>query len=96
MRNEKSTEQINIRIKPKSKNLLQEAASLEGVNLSQFIYSAAEKAAKRVLQQYAQNREVTVLSLSDWDKLVNDIDNPPALNKNMKRLLSKSKLNAQK
>ena len=96
MRNQKATEQINIRIRPNSKNLLQEAANCEGVNLSQFIFAAAEQAAKKVLQKYIHERDITVLSSRDWDKFVIDVNNPPQLNANMKRLLSKSKLKDKK
>ena len=46
--------------------------------------------------KYLQSRQVTMLSLNDWDQITSDINNPPALNKKMKKLLSKSRLKRKK
>jgi uncharacterized protein (DUF1778 family) len=96
MHSEKATDQVNFRIQPQSKNLLQEAANLKGIKLTEFILAAAESEAKKVIGSYIQNREVKILSAKDWSALISNLENPPPLNAKMKRLLAKSGLKHKK
>ena len=70
---ERSTERMNFRTKPRIKATIQQAAALSGVDDSVFTMSAAYKAAQEVIQAH----EVTVLSPSDHAVFFEALDNPP-------------------
>lgn len=71
---ERSTERMNFRTKPRIKAVIQQAAALSGLDDSVFTMSAAYKAAQEVIKAH----EVTILSSADHVVFFEALDNPPA------------------
>lgn len=64
---------IEIRTTSDKKELLKEAASISGMNLTDFIMSnAIEKASQRIQEVTSMN-----VALSDFNKMMDALDNPP-------------------
>lgn len=81
---EKATEDIHMRISPKTKSLLQHAADLSGhTSLSSFISSVATQEARKIIRR----EEVTLLSEEGMDFVLDLIKNPPKPNKKLKELM---------
>ena len=70
---ERSSERMNFRTKPRVKAAIQQAAALSGVDDSVFTMSAAYKAAQDVIRAH----ETTVLSPADHAAFFDALDNPP-------------------
>ena len=84
---EKASEDIHMRISPKTKALLQQAATLSGhTSLSGFISSIATQEARKIIRR----EEVTFLSDEGMDYVLNLINNPPQANQNLKDLMKGS------
>lgn len=84
---EKATEDIHMRISPKAKALLQQAAVISGhTSLSGFISYIATQEARKIIRQ----EEVTLLSDKGMDYVLNLINNPPSPNENLKALMKKT------
>lgn len=82
---EKASEDIHMRITPKAKALLQQAAALSGhTSLSGFISAVVTQEAKKIIRR----EEVTLLSDEGMDYVLNLINNPPQPNQNLKDLMS--------
>lgn len=82
---EKASEDIHMRISPKTKALLQHAAVLSGhTSLSGFISSIATQEARKIIRR----EEVTLLSDEGMDYVLNLLNNPPEPNQNLKDLMS--------
>lgn len=82
---EKASEDIHMRINPKTKALLQHAAALSGhTSLSGFISSVATQEARKIIRR----EEVTLLSDEGMDYVLDLINNPPEPNQNLKDLMS--------
>ena len=77
----KRSERIEARITPDGLAILREAAELEGRSLSEFVVSAAEKAARTAIDQ---DRELR-LSLADQKQFVESLLNPSTLAPAMRR-----------
>ena len=70
--NERSSERMNFRTKPRVKVAIQQAAALSGVDDSVFVMSAAYKAARGVIRAH----EITVLSSTDHTTFFDALNNP--------------------
>ena len=70
---EKSTDSIEMRIKPSVKRGIAKAAELMGVPLTAFVRASAMREAERVLLEH----QATVLSARDQRALLAALDNPP-------------------
>lgn len=70
---EKSTDRIEMRIKPGAKASIGKAAELKGVSLSAFVCASAMQEAERVLRKH----QTTVLSERDQRALLAALDDPP-------------------
>ena len=75
---------LNLRIKPKDKLLIEEAASVAGVNAAAFVLEHALKAARIELA----TAEQISLSQRDAEMFLNLLANPPAPNQAMKDLFA--------
>jgi uncharacterized protein (DUF1778 family) len=75
---------IHLRAKSSERDLIDQAAQLKGMNRTQFIMSAAVARANEVLMESS----TLFLSEEQYDKFVHLLDNPPAPNAALKRLLS--------
>ena len=84
MKIELSDTHIHLRAKAGERNLIDQAAQLRGMNRTQFIMSAALEKANEALQVSS----TLFLSEEQYDKFVQLLDNPPAANTALKRLLS--------
>jgi uncharacterized protein (DUF1778 family) len=71
---ERSTERMNFRTKPRIKEAIQRAAALSGVDDSVFTMNAAYKSAMETIAAH----ERTVLQTVDHDAFFTALDNPPA------------------
>ncbi|GLU29923.1 DUF1778 domain-containing protein [Brucella sp. NBRC 12950] len=71
--NEKSSERMNFRTKPRIKKAIQRAAALSGVDDSVFTMSAAYKAAMETIAAH----EHTLLQPVDHEAFFMLLDNPP-------------------
>lgn len=69
------TERLEARVTRDQKKLLQQAASLQGRTVTEFVVSSAQEAAKRVIEE----REVVRLTAKDREAFVASLLNPPVL-----------------
>ncbi len=70
---EKSTDSIEMRVKPSVKSHIVKAAELMGIPLTTFVRASAAREAERVLRQH----QTTVLSERDQRALLAALDSPP-------------------
>jgi uncharacterized protein (DUF1778 family) len=75
-----NTDRIDFRITPNVKDLIERAASLQGMTTSEFIKSVVVPASQQVVQQH----ETRVLSDRDRDLFLLLLDNPPTPNEALK------------
>lgn len=81
---EKASEDIHMRITPKTKSLLRQAAAISGhTSLSSFISSIVTQEAKKIIRK----EEVSVLSDEGIDYVLKLLQNPPKPNKKLKDLM---------
>ena len=80
-----NSERIQIRIDARSYNILQKAASLEYESLSDFIKTASLAKAKKSIELH----EKFILSEVDWENFLDNLANPPPLNKNLRKAFKK-------
>jgi uncharacterized protein (DUF1778 family) len=66
-------ERLEARISPEGKQLIQEAADLEGRTLSEFLITSAQAAAKKVIEEY----QTMKLTARDRDAFVSALFNSP-------------------
>jgi len=75
------SERVQARISPDTKRLLERAASLRGVSLSDFVVSSAYDAATRTVKDH----QVIALSARDSEAFALALLSPPAPNDALKR-----------
>ena len=80
-------ERVTARVSASVKETLQEAANLSGATLNQFLVQAALKEAQKILEV---ERAIT-LSQQDADKIFQLMENPPAVNQNLKAAIAQHK-----
>ncbi|MEO8592407.1 MAG: DUF1778 domain-containing protein [Candidatus Solibacter sp.] len=66
-------ERLEARISPEVKQLIQEAADLEGRTMSEFLITSAQAAAKKVIEEY----QTMKLTVSDRNAFVSALLNAP-------------------
>jgi uncharacterized protein (DUF1778 family) len=69
-------ERLEARITPEQKELLQQAAALEGTSLSDFVVRSAQRAAEQTIREHA----VITLSVRESQTFVEALLEPPAPN----------------
>ena len=74
-------ERLEARITNRQKQILQRAADLEGRSLTDFVISAAQAVAKRVIQEH----EILALTARDSEMFVRALLNPPAPSDKLRR-----------
>ena len=74
-------ERLEARVSAEAKALCQEAASLEGRSLTDFIVSSAVESARRILRE----RALIELSQRDRNAFVNSLLNPPLPGKRLRQ-----------
>lgn len=74
-------ERLEARVATEQKELLQDAAALEGQTLSEFLVSSALNRARAVIQEH----QVVTLGRRDSEAFVNALLNPPPPNEAMQR-----------
>jgi len=72
-------ERLEARVSPETKALCQEAATLEGRSLTDFVVSSAVESAKRIIRE----RELMGLSARDRRVFVDSLLNPPPPNRRL-------------
>ena len=75
------SERVQARINPEAKRVLERAASLRGMSLSDFMVSSAYDAATRTIKDH----QVISLSARDSEAFALALSNPPAPNAALKR-----------
>ena len=75
-----NTDRIDFRTAPDVKDLIERAASLQGMTTSEFIKSVVVPASEQVVERH----ETRVLSDRDRDLFLLLLDNPPAPNEALK------------
>lgn len=78
-----TTTRLDIRISNSDKNLLASAAEFSGLSVSAFVLKAAREQAQSVSRQAAR----LALSQRDFKRILEALDQPPALNRRLKRAL---------
>jgi uncharacterized protein (DUF1778 family) len=78
---------IEVRTTKERKQLIKEAADLEGQSLTDFIVSVSLRKAKERLAHYSS----MTVSLKDFNQMMDMIDNPPAPNAYLKQSMKKLK-----
>jgi uncharacterized protein (DUF1778 family) len=84
---ERSTERMNFRTKPRIKEAIQRAAALSGVDDSVFTMNAAYKSALETIAAH----ERTALQPVDHDAFFAALDNPPAPTKKLREAFARHK-----
>lgn len=84
---ERSTERMHFRAKPRIKATIQRAAALSGVDDSVFTMNAAYKAALETIGQH----ERTQLASDDYQAFFDALDNPPAPTEKLRAALTRHK-----
>jgi uncharacterized protein (DUF1778 family) len=75
-------ERVDLRISAPDRELIQEAATVEGKSLSEFLTTSALMSARHVL---ADRREF-VLPADRWDEFVAALEAPPKVNPDLAKL----------
>jgi uncharacterized protein (DUF1778 family) len=72
-------ERLEARLTASQKELLQQAATLEGTSLTEFVVRSAQQQARRVIEEHTQIK----LGLEDSQAFVESLLNPPNPNSRM-------------
>ncbi len=75
------TERLNFRLNPGIKRVIERAAIIKGVSVTDFAISTLEREARDIVQ----NDEVLVLSDRDRDAFLAALDHPPTANDKLRR-----------
>lgn len=79
------TTTIEIKITQERKAILEKAATIEGLNLSEYILKVATDKA----EEYFLETEAIALSDKDWQTVISAIDEPPELNDALKAAINR-------
>lgn len=74
-------QRIDLRLSPEDKSLIENAASLSNLTISQFMLASASERAAEVIEQHQR----IVLNEASWKQVMDAISNPPAPNEKLKR-----------
>ena len=84
MSSEKRIGNINLRIDPSSRDLIDRAAMLIGKTRSAFMIDASAKLAEEIIL----DQKVFLLPQDQWDEFNKALNQPPSINKKLKKLLT--------
>jgi uncharacterized protein (DUF1778 family) len=82
---ETRSERVDLRMTPATKRTLQQAAQVAHKTLSEFLLDSAVNAAVDTLC----DRKVFVLDDAQWDAFMHALDNPPAENPGLDKLMAR-------
>ncbi|MEE3664162.1 DUF1778 domain-containing protein [Brenneria sp. g21c3] len=74
-------QRIDLRLTDDDKSMIEEAAALSNLTMTQFMVSSAAERAAEVIQQHRR----LVLNEESWNLVMDAIDNPQAPNDKLKR-----------
>ncbi len=74
-------ERIDLRLSPDDKSLIEEAAAMENLTITQFMVASAAKRAEVVIERHKR----LVLNEDSWNLVMQAINNPPMPNERLKR-----------
>jgi uncharacterized protein (DUF1778 family) len=77
---QKTSARLEVRIGTETKALIQKAADLEGISLTNFVVATVQAAACKVIEQH----QTLTLTVEDSEAFVNAILNPPKPNNALK------------
>lgn len=83
------TTSVEIILSEDRKTILETAAILEGLTLSEYLVKIATYLAEQSILQY----ESITLSNQDWEIVTSKINNPPEINNALKKAISRYKQN---
>ena len=82
-----STERLNFRLDPAIKRVIERAATIKGLSITDFAISTLKREARDIVQ----NDETLVLSDRDRDAFLAALDNPPAAGAKLRRAAKRYK-----
>lgn len=74
-------QRIDLRLSDDDKNLIEEAAAMSNLTITQFMVASASERAAQVIEQHRR----LVLNEVSWHQVMDAICNPPAPNEKLKR-----------
>lgn len=77
------TELLNIRTNVETKQLLKQASKMLGTTISGFLLRCATEEAHKIIQ----NQTNFMVDDKTWKEICNELDKPPAKNKNLQNLM---------
>lgn len=81
MANTLKKQRIDLRLSPEDKTLIENAASLSNLTISQFMLASASERAAEVIEQHQR----IVLNEASWKQVMDAISNPPKPNVKLKQ-----------
>ncbi|MGD8107054.1 DUF1778 domain-containing protein [Pantoea sp. FN0302] len=81
MANTLKKQRIDLRLSPEDKTLIENAAPLSNLTISQFMLASASERAVEVIEQHQR----IVLNEASWKQVMDAISNPPEPNVKLKR-----------
>lgn len=74
-------QRIDLRLTDDDKSMIEEAAAMSNQTITQFMVSSASERAAEVIEQHRR----VILNEESWNRVMDAINNPPALNDRLKR-----------
>lgn len=74
-------QRIDLRLTDEDKKMIEEAAAMTNQTVTQFLVNSASERAAEVIEQHRR----LILSEESWNRVMDAIENPPALNDKLKR-----------
>lgn len=74
-------QRIDLRLSDDDKSLIEEAAAMSNLTITQFMVATASERAAQVIEEHRR----LVLNEDSWNRVMDAIDNPPAPNERLKR-----------
>ncbi|QLR06174.1 DUF1778 domain-containing protein [Providencia rettgeri] len=76
------TKRIDLRLNEEDKNLIEEAAAITNLSISQFMISIASERASEIVNHHRR----LILNEHSWNLVQNAINNPPTVNNRLKQV----------
>lgn len=73
---------IDLRLNEEDKNLIEEAAAITNLSISQFMINIASERASEIVNHHRR----LILNEHSWNLVQNAINNPPAVNNRLKQV----------
>lgn len=75
------TKRIDLRLNEEDKNLIEEAAAITNLSISQFMINIASERASEIVNHHRR----LILNENSWNLVQNAINNPPVVNSRLKQ-----------